>query len=277
MPSVLRHCFIYCLLISVVVGCSHEASDPIVVAPEPIVARPYLLHLPGIAGSRRIDHSVVGGIEDGGFDGDIEIYDWTDNDPGVGALVAYDRNHKQAHIIADMLVKRHAADPDSKIYMLAHSGGCGLAIWALEDLPADVKIQNLVMMSPAVSPGYDLSAALKHIDGHLYVFSSLADLFVLGTGTRLLGTIDGVKTDAAGRVGFSKPATANAGQYAKLVPMPYDIAWSRYHDYGDHIGGMTRSFGRNVLEPLLMHNTMPPTSMPTTVQTPTGLGRELPK
>jgi pimeloyl-ACP methyl ester carboxylesterase len=272
-----RHCLTHCLLISLVVGCSHVADDPPVVAPDPVVAKPYLLHLPGISGSRSIDRSVTRGIREGGFDGEIEIYDWTDNDPGVGALVAYDRNHKEAKIIAQKLVKHHIAEPDSKIYMLAHSGGCGLAIWALEDLPADVKIQNLVMMSPAVSPGYDLTAALEHIEGHLYVFSSLADLFVLGTGTRLLGTIDGVKTDAAGRVGFIKPASGDSAQYAKLVAIPYDIAWFKYHDYGDHIGGMTRSFGKNVLGPLMLTSKMPPTSMPTTVQTPTGLGRELPR
>jgi pimeloyl-ACP methyl ester carboxylesterase len=277
MPLPLRHCLSHCLLLSLIVGCSHAAGDMPVAAPDPAVAKPYLLHLPGIAGSRYIDQSVTRGIKDGGFDGDIEIYDWTENDPGVGALLALDRNHKEAQRIAENLVKHHTAEPDSKMYLLAHSGGCGLAIWALEDLPADVKIQNLVMMSPAVSPGYDLTAALKHINGHLYVFSSLADLFVLGTGTRLLGTIDGVKTDAAGRVGFNKPPSGDAAQYAKLVAIPYDIAWFKYHDFGDHIGGMTRSFGKNVLEPLILKNTMPPTSMPTTVETPTGLGRELPR
>jgi pimeloyl-ACP methyl ester carboxylesterase len=277
MPLPLRHCWITSLLISLIAGCSPAASDAVAPPPDRAVAKPYLLHLPGISGSRYIDHSVTRGIKEGGFDGEIEIYDWTANDPGVGALLAFDRNHKEAQVISDILAKHHVAQPDSKIYLLAHSGGCGLAIWALEDLPADVKIQNLVMMSPAVSPGYDLTAALKHVNGHIYVFSSLADLFVLGTGTRLLGTIDGVKTDAAGRVGFTKPPTADAAQYAKLVSIPYDIAWFKFNDYGDHIGGMTRLFGRHVIEPLMLQNKMPPTSMPTTMQTPTGLGRELPR
>jgi pimeloyl-ACP methyl ester carboxylesterase len=276
--NVIRHTLLPVLVLSLLVACSPAVSDtPPPPAPELPAAKPYLLHLPGIAGSRYIDHSVTRGIKDAGFDGRIEIYDWTDNDPGLGALLAYDRNHKQAQLIAAKLEKHHHDEPASKIMILAHSGGCGLAIWALEDLPADVRVETVVMMSPAVSPGYDLTRALRHIKGHLYVFSSLADLFVLGTGTRLLGTIDGVKTDAAGRVGFAMPPRGDAKQYAKLIAMPYDTAWFKFNDYGDHIGGMTHSFGENVLEPLLAQGKLPATSMPTTMETPTGLGRELPR
>jgi pimeloyl-ACP methyl ester carboxylesterase len=273
----LRHFWIASVLIGVTAIGAIAASETPLAQPADAVPKPYLLHLPGIAGAKYIDHSVVRGIKEAGFDGEMEIYDWTENDPGVGALLAYDRNHKEAKLIAAKLVQHHNAEPNGKIFVLAHSGGCGLAIWALEDLPADVKIQTLVMMSPAVSPEYDLSVALTHVTGHLYVFSSLADLFVLGTGTKLLGTIDGVKTDAAGRVGFSKPKTADDREYMKLIPMPYDTAWFKYHDSGDHIGGMTRLFGENVLEPLILQGKMPPTSMPTTMETPTGLGRELPR
>jgi hypothetical protein len=236
----------------------------------------YLLHLPGIAGARSIDHAVVRGITDGGFDGDSEIYDWTENDPGMHALLALQRNHVEARIISQMIAKRAAAAPNEKIVLLSHSGGCGLAAWALEDLPDGVMIDSLVMMSPALSPSYDLSKALRHVSGHAYVFSSLADIVVLSTGTKLFGTIDGVKTEAAGRVGFTQPDGADAEQYNKLVALPYDPSWLNFNDRGDHIGGMTRSFGEHVLAPLILDGTMPPVSMPTTAETATGLGREMP-
>ncbi len=238
------------------------------------IGKDYLLHLPGIGGAKRIDRNVTTGIRDGGFDGEIEIYDWTEKDPGMHALLAYDRNHKEAKLIADKIAARAAAEPGGKIFLMSHSGGGGLAVWALEDLPADVNVETVVLMSPALSPNYDLTRALQHVKGRMYVFSSLADLIVLSTGTKLFGTIDGVKTEAAGRIGFTQPATADAEQYKKLVAMPYDTAWSKYGDMGDHIGGMTRSFGANVIEPLIVEGRMPPTSMPTTVETPTGLGRE---
>ena len=101
-------------------------------------------------------------------------------------------------------------------------------------------------------------------------------MFVLGVGTKLFGTIDGVKTDAAGRVGFDQPPTADAQQYKKLVALPYDTSWFKYGDAGDHIGGMRESFGKNILAPLILQGTLPPTNMPTTTETPTGVGRELP-
>src|SRR5262249_48129493 len=133
------------LLISVmVVGCQ-AAGDPPTPPEQPVVAKPYLLHLPGIAGIKSIDRSVNRGIEDAGFPGDIENYDWTDADPGIGALISYQRNHKEAQLIADKLVQERNARPGARMFILAHSGGCGLAVWALEDLPANVKIDTVIL------------------------------------------------------------------------------------------------------------------------------------
>jgi pimeloyl-ACP methyl ester carboxylesterase len=236
----------------------------------------YLLHLPGIAGTKQIDRAVNKGIKEGGFDGTAENYDWTENNPGMAALLAYERNQREAKLISDKIVKQRTAVPTGKFYLLGHSGGAGLAVWALEDLPDNITVDSVVLMSPALSPNYDLTRALKHVTGHIYVFSSLTDVFVLGVGTKLFGTIDGVKTDAAGRVGFSQPPTADAQQYRKLVALPYDTSWFKYGDAGDHIGGMRESFGENILAPLLLEGKMPPTNMPTTTETPTGVGREMP-
>jgi hypothetical protein len=242
-------------------------------APDP---KPFLLHLPGIGGERFIDHRFIAGLKDGGFNGNIQIYDWTEKDPGLNALLARQRNNKEAKIISQMIQQERAANPQEKIFLTTHSAGAGLGAWALEALPDDVKIDTMVMMSPALSPTYDLSPALKHIAGHLYVFTSLADIIVLSTGTKLFGTIDGVKTDAAGRVGFTTPPGADAAQYAKVVQLPYDPSWIKYNDFGDHIGGLNRSFAKNVIVPLILEGKMPAVAMPTTAQTPAGLQREMP-
>ena len=226
---------------------------------------PLLLHLPGIGGERTIDQSMVRGLVEGGFTGNVQIYDWTEGDSGIPALRATARNRRQAGVIAAALVARHAADPTARIYLTSHSGGAGLAVWALEDLPPDVRIQDLLLMSPALSPSYDLSRALSHVNGKAYVFFSTGDELILGYGTRMFGTIDGVQCDAAGRVGFVRPESADAAEYRKLVQVPYEPAWVRYHDYGDHIGGMNRSFARQVLAPLLLAGRMPPTTQPTSL------------
>jgi hypothetical protein len=219
---------------------------------------PFLLHLPGIAGARAIDNHMTVGFSQGGFKGDVQIYDWTEQDGGLDALLANKRNHLEAKKIADLLTARFDKDPTAPIYLSCHSGGAGLAVWALEQLPDRVKIKSILMMSPALSPSYDLTAALRHVSGSLFVFSSLEDQLVLGLGCRTAGTIDGVHTDAAGRVGFKMPATGDATQYAKVVPMPYNPEWIRLGDRGDHIGAMNQRFARVVLAPLVLSGTIPP-------------------
>jgi len=235
----------------------------------------FLLHLPGIAGERSIDRAMVQGYLDGGFNGEFKIIDWPGDNPGIGALVAYDLNHKRAQQIADVIAKRRADFPNSKIIFTSHSGGTGLAVWTLEDLPAGVNVDTLVMMASALSPNYDLSKALSHVNGHAFAFSSLSDIIVLSTGTKMFGTIDGVKGDAAGRVGFIEPPGADPEQYKKLVQYPFDPSWVEFHNIGDHIGGMSRSFATHILAPLVLQGKEPATTLPTTIQTPSGLGRTI--
>jgi len=251
-------------------GCNHKApSQPdraaIQAAPPP---RPYLLHLPGIGGKLAVDRMLTQGLVQGGFDGDVEIYDWTAKDPGLNALFARQRNEREAARVAEMITTRYRADPRTRIYLTGHSGGTGVAVWALERLPDDVKIESLLMLAPALSPKYDLSRALRHVRGRAYVLYSAYDP-VLGFGTRTLGTIDGVKTDAAGRVGFTKPQdAADAAQYAKLVQFSYDPGWMRLGNIGDHVGPMMRPFAREILSPLLrtgvLRQLAQATSKPTT-------------
>jgi hypothetical protein len=235
-----------CAASSRAVDAKRQAA--VVEAPAP---RPYLLHLPGVGGKLRIDGYLLRGLREGGVDADAEIYDWTCNDPGINALHARARNDAQAQKVADAITWRFRADPRIKIYLTAHSGGNGIAVWALEKLPPDVKVQAVLLLAPALSPGYDLSAALRHVRDKVYAFSSPYDSVVLGVGTTLFGTMDGVKVDAAGRVGFTVPPSADQREYAKLVQKPYDKAWLEWGNIGDHIGAMAMPFAAHVLAPLL--------------------------
>ena len=236
-------------------GCQHQkplhnAVEPAPPPPAP-PPRAYLLHLPGIGGHRIIDRMLTEGLVQGGIDADVEVYDWTADDPGLSALLARQRNEQQADHVARMIEDRFRADPRTKIYLSGHSGGSGIALWALERLPPDVRIESLLLLAPAVSPKYDLSPALRHVRGKAYALHSAYDP-VLGVGTRMFGTIDGVKSDAAGRVGFAQPErAADPAQYEKLVSIGYDPAWIRLSHIGDHIGPMMRPFAREVLSPLL--------------------------
>ena len=209
---------------------------PLVSTPGPLV-----LHLPGIGGPRLCDHRMLAGLRDGGVKANFVICDWTGDDPGIAALQGYARNRLQAQRIADLILAHFAADPNSPIYLTAHSGGCGLAVWALEKLPSNVKVHTVLLIAPALSPGYDLTQALHHVDGTMYAFSSTLDSIVLETGTRLFGTIDGVQTAAAGFGGFIQPLTADPLMYQKLVQRTYQSDWAKYNDFGNHIGANVTS------------------------------------
>jgi hypothetical protein len=259
------------LLIASVAGCAHEAavqpvqlSSNAAVTPAPAATRPvadvpvaasvkpYVLHLPGVSGTSIVDYTLRDGLRAGGFDGSFEIYDWTCHDPGIPALQARARNEAQAQVVADLLTKQYRTHPDQPIYLVCHSGGSGPATWALERLPSDVKVACFVMLAPALSPTYDLSKALARVTGAAYCFYSESDDLVLGTGTKLFGTIDGERVDAAGRVGFQKPAGADEKAYAKLILKPYQAAWARYGHVGGHIGCMGTPFVQAIVAPLML-------------------------
>jgi hypothetical protein len=218
--------------------------------------KPYVLHLPGVSGESIIDHELRAGLRKAGFDGSIDIHDWTCGDPGIPALHNRARNMEQAGKIAQRIEKQFRDQPHVPIYLTCHSGGAGPAVWALEQLPSDVSVKALVMIAPALSPGYDLSAALSRVAGKAYCFYSPDDDMVLGTGTKLFGTIDGVKSDAAGRIGFAQPASADDRQYAKLVSRPYETAWARFGNIGGHVGCMTTPFVHAVVGPMLLEKTL---------------------
>ena|ERR1700722_3278689 len=213
--------------------------------------KPCVLHFPGIGGYLLVDKHLMLGLADGGVKAEIECYDWTLNHPGIDALHGYDRNHKEAGFLADLIVKREALWPDCSIVLTGHSGGAGIVIWTLERLPPDVKVDAAFLLAPALSPTYDLSAALKHVRRRMYVFYSSDDYLILGTGCRIFGTMDGEFTDAAGLVSFAIPKSADLDQYKKLKQIPYDPAWGWLGNFGDHIGPMARPFVAKIVAPLV--------------------------
>lgn len=260
-------------LATVAVGgpATQPASADILLA-DVSVRGPLLLHLPGIGGYLGCDRRMLSGLRDGGVNANIVVYDWTESDPGIHALQAYQRNQREAAKIADLIAAHAAADPDSPIYITAHSGGCGVAAWAMAKLPPDVKVQTVLFMAPALSPTFDLTAALRHVNGKMFVFSSPLDTVVLYTGTRLFGTMDGVRTEAAGFCGFIMPRGADPVMYRKLVSCVYRSDWARYNDFGGHIGAMSRSFAAAVLAPLLRSGPAPTTQADARVDAPHSKG-----
>ena len=91
------------------------------------------------------------------------------------------------------------------VSLVGKSGGAWIVVRALEGLPAG-SVESVVLLAAAVSPGHDLSRALRAVAREMVVFWSPLDLIVLGAGTWLFGTADRVRTRGAGLVGFRRPS-----------------------------------------------------------------------
>lgn len=216
------------------------------------------LHLTGIGGKLPPDYLMERGLLLAGVSSQILIDDWTGEQRGLAALVNETRHRVQAERVAQRIVELRRANPTARLTVSGHSGGAGIAAWALAQLPEGVFIDDLILVAPAVSPQFDLSPALARVSGKCFAFTSLGDVAVLGAGTRTMGTIDRIKTDAAGRVGFFMPdSPADASQYEKLRQVYYQAEFLKLANNGEHMGAMMTPFAARVLAPLVSSGQLP--------------------
>jgi hypothetical protein len=170
-------------------------------------------------------------------------------------------NHDaQARIVADEVVafRARTGNGAASVSLVGKSGGTGVIVKALELLPDDV-VDTAVLIAPALSPRYDLTRALRAVRGEMVAFWSPLDVIVLGAGTRVFGTVDRVKSVAAGLVGFQPPATLSDAQralYAKLRQVRWRPAMARTGNLGGHVGPDCPAFLRKYVVPLLRTGNM---------------------
>jgi pimeloyl-ACP methyl ester carboxylesterase len=139
------------------------------------------------------------------------------------------------------------------VYIVAKSGGTAIALSALAQLPAE-SVERVVLLSSAVSPDYDLVPALRAVRVEVVSFWSPKDKFILGFGTSMFGTADGVMGNGAGLIGFRTPeqrCAADLAQYRKLRQVEWDESMRKTYNYGTHIGTSMPLFVRQYVAPLV--------------------------
>lgn len=163
-------------------------------------------------------------------------------------------NHiAQAAAVARQVLAFREEHPDAPVYLVGKSGGTGIMVRAMEDLPEN-SIEAAVLIASALSPKYDLSRALRAVRRDLTAFWSPLDLILLGAGTSIFGTIDRVRKPGAGMVGFRQPPGADPEQYAKLRQIRWNPRmWSCGH-LGGHLGPDNPRFLLTYVIPLLLGN-----------------------
>jgi pimeloyl-ACP methyl ester carboxylesterase len=224
--------------------------------PRPASAAPFgrnvsLIYVSGIGGFGDKDSGFVRGLRAGGYVGNAEVVDWTGQLGPIAALWAHVRQQAEAHRIAQRIGKIRSESPQAPIVLVGHSAGTAVAVGALEDLPPGVSVDELVLLAPALSRTYDLTAALRHVRGCADVFNSDRDTLVLAFGTLLFGTADGVHGEAAGHGGFVRPPGAGHDAYSRLHAHVYSRDRRRAGDDGGHEGILTSGVAAAVIAPLL--------------------------
>ncbi len=166
----------------------------------------------------------------------------------------------KAALLADEVRHFRASQPDDPVFLIAKSGGCGVVVKALEQIE-EKSVERAILLAPALSPGYDLTAALRAVRSEMVVFWSPLDLLISGAGTRVFGTADRVWTASAGLVGFRIPpplAVSGShpdGQYAKLRQVRWAPRMAASGYLGGHLGPDSPVFLKNYVVPLLRTGT----------------------
>lgn len=95
-------------------------------------------------------------------------------------------------------------DASRPVYLMGHSAGAALVLEAAGELPPGT-LDRIIVLSAAVSPGYDLRPALRATRGEVISFNSSLDRFMLSFGTSFFGAVDRYYVNAAGMEGFKTP------------------------------------------------------------------------
>ena len=186
----------------------------------------------------------------------VEIFPWGH---GFGRWLAdltnVSNRDAQAGILAQRIRRFKAGQPSHPVFLVAKSGGCGVAVRALEQLD-ESSMERAVLLAPALSPSYDLTGALRAVRNDVVVFWSPCDIFILGLGTAVFGTSDRVRCRSAGLVGFRTPPECQAGDarghpYSKLRQVRWEPPMVRAGNFGGHIGPDSPFFLKRYVAPLL--------------------------
>lgn len=219
--------------------------------------------LSGIEGEGLINHNILLGLEDGGLPYALHLYPWTLRIPLLATLYnlrCLKRNIRQAESLAQFIVDYCAQYPGRPVHLIGHSGGGAMSILALERLPQDVEVDSAILCAPALSPYYNISAALRHVKTHIYNIRSTYDWFHLRLATSVLGTVDGRYCVSSGAIGFELPPEADAETrrlYSeKLVEIPFSSEMSRSFHLSGHFGSVNRLFVEEWIAPLIAANSL---------------------
>jgi hypothetical protein len=114
-------------------------------------------------------------------------------------------NRKAGAKLAQRILTYQRNRPGRPIFLVGHSGGGGVAIFAMESLSSmgGQPIEGAFLLSASISSNYALGRALQMTRRGIVNVSNPEDN-LLDSGTAVFGNVDGGHGGSAGRTGFSR-------------------------------------------------------------------------
>lgn len=227
-------------------GCARFAAPT-----QAELERGYILFLPGVAGTESSMIHLAEGLREAGIDRAIDFDVWGDKPfAELKNVRSLELNRKRAAERAAKVAAYQREYPGSPIHIVGFSGGGGIALFLCEALPAEVRVDRVILLAGAVSPEYDLAPALRHCRGGIVNIHSDRDWFDGGMLTRTFGTMDRKYSFTAGHVGF-RDAAGGLLEMDGLTQIAWTPAWRALGHNGSHLGCNARAWSREILAPLL--------------------------
>ena len=138
--------------------------------------------------------------------------------------------------------------PHQEVNIIGLSAGSGVAIWALEELAGQEKVDHVFMVGSSMSSSYNLRPALKSVKGRVHVYYSPHDAILKSVQLFALGTIDRRLEQAAGQVGFSGLGSDSP----RLENIGWEPKWQRLGWHGAHTDCIQKRFVQYEIAPKIM-------------------------
>jgi len=197
------------------------------------------------------------GLDEAGYTGEFRTFRW---ETGLGVVVDQEESVRykkdKAAALAAKIRQDRQANPHSPIHLIGLSAGSAVVVYTLEALAGDCSVDTVVLLGASLAADYDLTAALRHVKGELYVFTSDHDE-VLRMLVPVTGSADRryVGADLAGLRGFHMPPGASAETrrlYAKVTNIAWEHEFAKDGDLGGHTGATRPRFVQHYIAPLLI-------------------------